>query len=157
MSDPLSWHRGWQRNETFSRLVALPAHGGRIRQPQNISAWARRQECQAETRRWVWAGSEHVPCSHDVKSNGGGPRGSGTLDMFRKVGTDWVAQSWEVWKTILNATGRGVEWCVVVDWREVGRGNGENWAEGLVGPVGGDGTCVNDDIGRMAENHLWIL
>ena len=30
----------------------------------------------------------------------------------------------------------------------------ENWAEGLVGPVGGDGTCVNDDIGRMAKNHL---
>lgn len=43
---------------------------------------------------------------------------------------------------------------MVVDWRgEVGRGKGENWA-GLVGPVGGDGTCVNDDIGRMAENHL---
>ena len=29
MSDPLSWHRGWQRNETFSRLVALPPPAGR--------------------------------------------------------------------------------------------------------------------------------
>lgn len=45
---------------------------------------------------------------------------------------------------------------MVVDWR-MGAGQWGKLGRGLVGPIGGDGTCVNDDIGRMAENHLRIL